>query len=208
MAEQVGQILAEVQATLDRYEAMLGGPFFEFGRELAACRAFQAELNAGRQRLERVARLVGSTFDGPSLKAYAATQGALQRLHEYVSAVEAQGRGSVDNTRRALDLLVLAQEELEGLLALLGVALGPLVVDPPPPPGPDMQAHVLIGLLAKEYRQEGLYNLAIGLAISTGTLNEWTPRTLARSLVLEARKRGKYQALLGRVSQERPHLFS
>jgi hypothetical protein len=198
----VGQILAEVQRILDRYEAELSKPLFEFGRKPAKCRAFLADLNASRQRLERVAGLMGSTFDARHLTTYAESQGALQNLRDYVGEVLAQGQGSVGNTRRVLGLLATAREALARLTALFDVALP--TTEKHPSPVPYMPQDELVKRLSG-YDNKTLLALADSLDISREYLKEVTPTTLARSLAEQAKKQDStYQALLKEVSRQHP----
>ena len=131
MAEDVdvGQVLKDVRAMLGWYEAALGrDPFEEFGREPGDGRAFLANLNDSQNHLRPVIRLMASARSG---NACAETLEALRQLSAYVSAVLAEGRGSVNNTHQALRLLDVARTKLRQLMDQLGIVSGP-VAGPPP----------------------------------------------------------------------------
>lgn len=123
MAEDVGKILKDVQAMLGWYEAALGRDSYEeLGGKADDCLAFLASLKDSQDRLLPVRGLVTSN---PALNDYAATRNALRQLSGYVSAVLAEGRGSVDNTHHALRHLDIAQAALRQLMDQLGVVAGP-----------------------------------------------------------------------------------
>lgn len=85
----------------------------------------------------------------------------------------------------------------------------PDAADEATPPAPDMTSQKLAELLTKGYDKEEMLNLAhrLGFVVddlpTTGTLF-----TMARSLVGYAERRGRVQALVEKVRQERPHLFA
>lgn len=214
MGEHAGRILEGIQVILHRLETLLpDDPFLELGTDPAFVQAILLEVNRAGQSLERVAELPGVAVSFRNRGAMAATQGALRQLREFLVELAVEPGGSVGNTRRARGQLAEAQVVLGRLMALLGVAAGPDLLDESPPlpstpPQPDLELPNLAKRLADGFEKEEMIDVAFKLGFNVKHLAEGRSRyAMARELVEYMDSRGQLPALVKQAKLERPHLF-
>lgn len=135
MGDEGGRVIQEADTVLREWRAKLfDDEFLELGRDPEFTRSFLRALIHVRASL-------GTANDHPletnakRAWAYSLLDGRLGRLIDYLSVLEREPRGSVDNTRHALDQLDGILKALADLPDFEGEAAN---VPPPPPPLPNI----------------------------------------------------------------------
>lgn len=134
MGDEAGRVIQEADATLREWRTkLIDDEFLELGRDPNFTGSFLRALNHVRASL-------GTANDHPlatnakRARANSLLDGMLGQSITYLSTLESEPRGSVDNTRHALDQLNSILKALADLPDFEGEAAN---VSPPPRPAPD-----------------------------------------------------------------------
>lgn len=225
MSDEAGRVIQEADAIIRKWRIELGDvEDFELGRSPEFTRDFLHALKHIRTGLGTVADHLPA-FSAKRARAYSQLDGRLGRLIAYLSTLEREPPGSVDNTRNAIDQL---DAILKALADLPDFEAETVNVPPPPRPAPDapvppeppvpveesaaheapeLTSAQLLDMLRNYFDTVELHALSRSLSIPAHALTTSSVAVMALSLLEYAERHGKYQALVAEVKRLRPFLF-